>query len=313
MAGTTAGTVIEDLQSRTALNEWIGFPIARSMTSGVLYPTPRCKTQGLSVLQDDYLISPYGMLKAQWRVLVALMLRDLKTRFFGTEWGFLLAIGWPLSHILILLVINSQLGRAAPYGDSAALWFATGIIPFMAFNYMSRFIMMGILLNKPLLLFPTVKITDILFARAIVEVLSAGLVILIVLVIFWALGIDFMPIDIVQASFALLAMMLLGLGFGVINAIIAAALPFWMTGYALCMIVFWMSSGILFVPEALPAFAREWLAYLPYLQGVEWMRSAYYEGYGASILDKTYLLSWGVATLFTGLALERLVRGRMLQ
>ncbi|WP_210162195.1 ABC transporter permease [Methyloferula stellata] len=264
-------------------------------------------------MQDDYLISPYGMLKAQWRVLVALMLRDLKTRFFGTEWGFLLAIGWPLSHILILLVINSQLGRAAPYGDSAALWFATGIIPFMAFNYMSRFIMMGILLNKPLLLFPTVKITDILFARAIVEVLSAGLVILIVLVIFWALGIDFMPIDIVQASFALLAMMLLGLGFGVINAIIAAALPFWMTGYALCMIVFWMSSGILFVPEALPAFAREWLAYLPYLQGVEWMRSAYYEGYGASILDKTYLLSWGVATLFTGLALERLVRGRMLQ
>jgi capsular polysaccharide transport system permease protein len=261
----------------------------------------------------DMTLNKIEMVKAQWRVLVALMLRDIKTRFGGTEWGFLLAIGWPLSHILILLLINAGLGRTAPYGESAALWFATGIIPFMAFSYMSRFIMMGILLNKPLLCFPTVKITDILFARAIVEVLSAGLVILITLTIFWGVGIDFMPIDIVQASFALLAMMLLGLGFGAINAIIAAAFPFWMTGYALCMVLFWMSSGILFVPDALPAFARDWLAYLPYLQGVEWMRSAYYEGYGGSILDKTYLLSWGVATLFIGLALERLVRGRMLQ
>src|SRR5579863_9757128 len=174
------------------------------------------------------------MLKAQGRILLALMLRDMKTRFFGNEFGFLLAVAWPLSHILILLLINAGLGRAAPYGDSPALWFATGIIPFMAFNYMARFIMMGVALNRQLLSLPVVKVTDILFARALVEALSAGLVILIVFVIFWALGIDFMPVDIVQASLALLAMMLLGLGLGVVNAIIAAAFPFWITGFALC-------------------------------------------------------------------------------
>jgi len=260
----------------------------------------------------DMTLNRVEMLKAQWRILVALMLRDLKTRFGGSEWGFLIAIGWPLSHILILLLIYTELGRAAPYGDSPALWFATGIIPFMAFNYMSRFIMMGIVLNRPLLSFPIVKITDILFARAIVEVLSAGTVILIVAAIFWGMDIDFMPLDIVQASFALLAMMLLGLGFGIVNGIIAAAIPFWTTGYALSIILFWMVSGILFVPDALPEIARTPLSYLPMLQGVEWMRSAYYEGYGSNILDRTYLVSWGVASLCVGLVFERLVRGRML-
>jgi capsular polysaccharide transport system permease protein len=259
----------------------------------------------------DGRLSLWQMLRAQGRILHSLMLRDIKTRFFGNEFGFLIAVAWPLSHILILLLINAGLGRIAPYGDSAALWFATGIIPFMAFNYMSRFIMMGIVLNRPLLSFPVVKITDILFARALVELLSAGLVILIVLVIFWGIGIDFMPVDVVQASLALLAMMLLGIGFGVINGIIAAAIPFWVTGYALCMIMFWLSSGILFVPDALPEIARGPLSYLPYLQGVEWMRSAYYEGYGADILDKTYLVSVGAVTLFVGLALERLVRGKL--
>jgi hypothetical protein len=124
-----------------------------------------------------------------------------------------MAIGWPLSHVLILLVINTGLGRAVPYGDSAALWWATGVIPFQAFQYMSRFIMMGILLNRPQLSFPVVKVTDILFARPIVEVLNAGLAVLILFVIFWSLGIDFMPRDVVQASLAMLAMMLLGLGF----------------------------------------------------------------------------------------------------
>ncbi len=249
-------------------------------------------------------LSIAATVRAQGRLLLAIMLRDIKTRFGGSEWGMLIAVGWPLSHVLALLLLNASLGRAAPYGQSMALWVATGVVPFMAFSYMSRFIMMGIALNKALLSVPIVKVTDILFARAIVEVMSAGLVVLLLFAIFFAYGIDFMPRDIVQASLAMLAMMLLGLGMGVINAIIAAASPFWVTGYALFMIIFWLSSGILFVPDTLPEAARVALSYLPWLQGVEWMRSAYYDGYGASILSKGYLVSWGVVTLGLGLALE---------
>jgi capsular polysaccharide transport system permease protein len=262
-------------------------------------------------VQGEQALTTVGMLKAQWRILVAVMLRDIKTRFGGTEWGMLIAIGWPLSHILILLLINAGLGRAAPYGDSAALWFATGILPFMAFNYMARFIMLGIILNKPLLIFPVVKVTDIIFARAIVEILSSSTVILIVFAIFTAMGIDFMPNDIVQASESILVMMLLGVGFGAVNAVIAGMSNFWVTGYALCAILFWISSGIIFVPDALPEAAQYYLSYLPWLQGVEWTRSAYYEGYGTNILDKGYLLSWAVGSIFVGLALERLFRGKL--
>jgi capsular polysaccharide transport system permease protein len=258
-------------------------------------------------------LTTFGMLKAQGRILHALMLRNIKTRLGGNEFGFLLmGVAWPLSHILLLLIINTGLGRTAPYGDSAVLWIATGVIPFMAFQYMSRFLMLGILMNRALLSFPVVKVTDILFASAIVEVLNAAFVVLVMFAIFWAFGIDFMPRDIVQASLALLAMMLLGLGWGVINAIIAAAIPAWFMGFLLFQIILWLASGILFVPDALPEAIRTPLSYLPTLQGVEWMRSAYYDGYGASILDKLYLIAWGIVTLFLGLALERLVRGKMM-
>lgn len=249
----------------------------------------------------------------QLRVLRALMLRDIKTRFFGSAWGYLVSLAWPLSHILAVLLINIATGRLPPYGESAALWFATGIIPFMAFSYMSRFIMLGIVFNRPLLIFPIVKILDVLIARAIVEVLSAGAVILILCTIFFFFGVDFVPARPVVAFYALCSAFLLGVGAGVINAIIAQAMPMWATGYNLFMIVLWILSGVMFVPDNLPTQLRIPLTYNPVLHSVGWFREAYYDGYGALSVDKTYVVGYGVVCLFIGLAIERLVRGRLLQ
>ncbi|WP_157775290.1 ABC transporter permease [Hartmannibacter diazotrophicus] len=247
------------------------------------------------------------------QALVALILRDIKTRFFGSAWGYLLAVAWPLTHIAALMTIHTLAGRLPPYGDSGALWFATGIVPFMAFAYMSRMIMFGPVLNRPLLIFPTVKIMDILLARAIVETLSAGIVVIILAIYFTAAGVDFMPYDVPQAFFALGTAMLLGLGFGVINSVIAQAVPMWVTGYSLSIIIYWIASGVFFIPDNLPELARYILSFNPILQAVTWMRSAYYEGYGSLTLDKSYAVGVGVATLFFGLMLERFARGRLLQ
>lgn len=255
----------------------------------------------------------FPRIEMQRRVLVALLLRDIKTRFFGSEFGFLISIAWPLSHILILLLLNTAIGRAVPYGESAALWFATGIVPFFSFSYMARFTMIGVVHNRPLLGFPIVKITDILFARAIAEILSAGVVILSLIAIFWSNGIEFIPIRPTTAFFAIGASMLLGLGVGFVNGVIAAAFPIWTTGYALLTIILWITSGVFFVAHALPQKLRDLIWLLPTVHTIEWMRSAYYEGYGDTFLDRRYLIGCALANLCAGLLLERLIRGRLLQ
>jgi capsular polysaccharide transport system permease protein len=258
-------------------------------------------------------ISLAGMLRTQARVIYALMLRGMRSRFFGNGLGFLIAsVGWPLVHVLILLALNAAGGRIAPVGDSAILFFATGLIPFMAFNYISRWTMLGMLFDRPLLAFPIVTVVDLLLARVFLEILGSCLTAISLLLILWLGGIDFMPRDIVQAGFAYGAAILLGAGMGIINAIIATAFPAWFTGYILVMIVLYAASGILFVPDSLPEIARFYLSFNPVLHAVEWMRSAYYPGYGSLVLDKTYLLAWGACTIFGGLALERLLRGRVL-
>ena len=253
-------------------------------------------------------------LRTQGRVLLALMIRDVQTRFFGNALGFVVAIAWPVSHIFIVITINSLAGRGAPYGDDTALFFASGVLPFMCFNYMARFITLGLVQNKPLIGYPKVKVADVLLARGAVEVLNAAVVILVTMVILTAWGSNVIPPRPLEAMYALLAMMGLGLGFGLVNGVIAGIIPLWFTVFALFQILMWIASGVILVPDDLPEAARWWLSWNPALIGVEWMRSAFYDGYGSGeLLDKRYMLSCVFTAVFLGLLLERSLRGRVMR
>jgi len=220
--------------------------------------------------------SLYELLQVHGRILTALIIRDVQTRFFGTALGFILAILWPVSHIFLLIFINGALGRPAPYGDSAPLFFATGLLPFMCFNYMSRFTCLGVMLNKPLLGFPIVKVGDLLIARGILEVLNAAVVVIVTIVILTAMGVNVWPPRPLEAMYAMLACMTLGFGFGMVNGVR--------------------------------------LSFNPILIGVEWMRSAFYEGYGLNeLLDKHYLLGFATVSILLGLVMERTMRGVIMQ
>lgn len=256
----------------------------------------------------------FELLRLHGRILFALMLRDVQTRFFGTPLGFVIAIAWPVSHIFILIALNGALGRPPPYGDSAPLFFATGLLPFMCFSYMSRFTTLGVMLNKPLLGYPIVKVGDILLARAALEVMNAAVVSIVSIIILTAIQVDVWPPRPIDAMCAMLACMLLGFGFGIVNGVIAGILPFWFTPFSLFQIVLWIASGVINVPDELPETARYWLSFNPILIGVEWMRSAFYDGYGLNeLLDKKYMLGFAVVSIFVGLAMERFMRGSIMK
>lgn len=240
------------------------------------------------------------------------MLRNIRTRFFGNGLGYLVGIAWPLSHILILVAIFTLSGRAAPYGNSTALFIGTGVVPFMTFSYLARLMMLSVMRARPLLAFPEVKVLDVLFATALLEMLAAACVTIVLIIIAWFAGVDVMPRDIVQVAYAFGAALLLGLGFGLMNSVISLAAPAWFTGYALVNILLWLSAGVVFVPDALPNTVREVLSYQPVLQVIEWTRSGYYEGYGNLVLNRAYPIAIGLATIFLGLLLERAMRGHLL-
>ncbi|NNM74549.1 ABC transporter permease [Enterovirga aerilata] len=249
-----------------------------------------------------------GPFVAQARVIKALILRDIRTRFFGHGLGYLIAIAWPLAHIVVLIGIWSFMGRATPYGSSLALWFATGLVPVMSFIYASRWIMLSVVVNKSLMAFPAVKLVDILVARAILESGAACCMALALFGLFFAFGIDPFPASAVDAMKAVGAGILLGIGFGFINGVIAAIYQLWVTVYTLATIVLYILSGVLFVPDHMPEAAREALSWNPLVHAVEWMRLAYYGAYSSRTFDPIYLISWGLVTIFIALLVARFGR-----
>jgi capsular polysaccharide transport system permease protein len=268
----------------------------------------------MSHVDDAYGPAPImATLRRYWRSMVALIMRDMKTRYLGSAWGMLISIAWPLGHIVILMSFHLVMGRVQPYGDSAAMWYASGILPFMAFSYMSRFIMVGLVINAPLLSFPAIKILDIIFARAIVEILSTGVVCFCVYLVLLGLDVVFIPQDITTAFFAMFLCVLLGVGFGLLNALLAKVSPFMANLNVLFIIILWLASGVFFLPSQLPELAQYILSFNPLLHSVALARASFYDGYGASFIDTEYTLWFGLTLVALSLFMERLMRGRLLQ
>ncbi|MFB9953201.1 ABC transporter permease [Rhizobium puerariae] len=246
-------------------------------------------------------------------VIHAVMLRDMRTRYFNHGLGFLLVSAWPLCHALILIGLYSFTGRIAPYGNSLFVFFGTGLVPTLAFMYISRFMSISLLMNKPLIYFPSVKMVDILIGRALLEVLAAFLTVAFMFGIAMSLGDDPFPLIPLEAVYAFLASLFLAVGVGILCGVIVMFASFFMNVYSLSLIVLYLASGTIFTASALPEQVGYMLSWNPLLHCVEWMRFAYYEGYDDRLLDRSYLLAFALAALCLGLTLERLLRGKMLE
>ncbi|HEY0121002.1 MAG TPA: capsular biosynthesis protein [Rhizobium sp.] len=236
----------------------------------------------------------------------AVILRDMRTRFFNHGLGFAVVPLWPLVHMSILIILHSAAGRGAPpYGNSAPLFFATGLIPTLAFMYVSRFMGYSLIMNKPMLSFPVVKISDILTARAFLEIIAAFVTLAVMFWILWVTGQDPIPYNLESAAIAYLASLWLAFGMGYLVGVVCLFLPLAATIYQLILITLYISSGSMFVASNLPDSISYPLSYNPLLECVEWMRSAFYQSYSDKLVSPSYIFYFGLIGLLIGLVLDR--------
>lgn len=250
----------------------------------------------------------------QARVVGALVRRDLRTRFGRTIFGPLILLAWPLSHALFLMALYALTRRLSPVGTDAAVFFATGVLPYVLFLYPARSIMVfSIFVNRPLLQIPIVKPFDLLAAQTVGQIIISFWVTALFGLILFIFGIDVVPRRPEEAIFATFATIYLGAAIGCLGGVLYALIRAWLAVQILALIVMYFTSGALFVPEMLPQKARDAIWFNPLFHCVEWFRAAYYDYYSYGMLNRTYLLSCATALLLLALLIERGMRGRLLQ
>ncbi|MEM8648655.1 MAG: ABC transporter permease [Pseudomonadota bacterium] len=252
-------------------------------------------------------------LAEQRNIMGAVILRDLRSRFFNHGLGFLIVPAFPFVHLLALLGIYGLFGRAAPFGDDLNLFLATGLIPTLTFMYVSRFMAVSLMENRQVLAYPIIGMLEVICARGLLEILSAIWMATAIVAVFYLLGLDPFPVYPVEAFKAFCVTLLLAISVGLIISLIAMVFVVFATVWALFLIVIYIASGSLFVVAFLPEAAVDILAWNPVLHCVEWLRTAYYPGYPDQVLDKTYLVSFAGASLTLGLLGERVLRAALLK
>ena len=250
-----------------------------------------------------------GLVAARWRVVHAVILREMRTRFGRSRLGYLWAILEPLSHLLTLGTVFALFNHSPPpVGDSLFLYYLTGLLPFLMFNHVSTEIMSALSANGSVLQLPAVKRLDIIGARGLLHLATEVAVGIVAFAAAAFLGAQGMPHDPLVCAQAVLTLWILAMGVGSVNIVLSEFMPSWETFYNAVLRLMYFASGIYYSPISMPDWARSVLVWNPVLQGVEFFRSGFYSQYQPHWLDVPYLSSCAIGTLLVGLALERAVR-----
>ncbi|MBD8906888.1 ABC transporter permease [Methylorubrum zatmanii] len=240
------------------------------------------------------------------RVLNALMLRDMRSRFGGNYWGYLVQVLWPCAHLAIVVGAMTFRGVKAPMGDSAMLFVASGALPALAFQYISREVMKGFMIHRPLTYFPQVKRFDTVVARILVEIVSSFMGLCLVCVVLLCFGVDPVPVDMTTAICGYLAAIGLGIGVGTINVGICSVFPGWAIGYIVITLTVYLTSGVYFMACYMPQEVYYYMKWNPITQIIEWVRL----GYDPTIpvqVDYLYIYGCIFGSLTIGLLMERFI------
>lgn len=245
------------------------------------------------------------------RIISVILLMDMRTRFGASYFGYLIAIAWPLSHLVIITGAYLLRNYVAPVGESSAVFVATGVVPYILCLYPARMLGMAIFQGRTLLNMPIIKPGHLIAARWVLEVLNAFIVLSLYLLLMYSLDIDFLPADYPMAFQAILAAIYLGIGLGMINTIGCAVFgTFFVMAFMLTAVVLYLLSGAYVPSSTFTEEMREYYSFNPLFQIVEWLRSAYYTSYDPIMVDKFYVVEVASICLALGLLGERFLRGK---
>ncbi|MGR8933304.1 MAG: ABC transporter permease [Gammaproteobacteria bacterium] len=249
----------------------------------------------------------------QKRVIGALILREIHTRYGDRQFGYLWEIFEHVAHILVLVVLFTLLSRSPPIGDSFGVFFATGLIPFLLFMHITQQVVNAVNNNQPLLSYPMVLPLDLMVARALLECATTGVVIMLFLAVGFYFNL-FMPVDSLLDIFIAFALIIpLGIGYGMVVALLKFYSPVFATLYSFLNRPLYFMSGLFYIADNLPIGVQKVLFFNPLLHINEWVRSGFYSTYESHFLDKYYVVSVSIVFLFIGLVVERLTKDKVRQ
>lgn len=239
---------------------------------------------------------------ATQRAIMALMLREMSTTYGRSPGGYLWAVLEPVAGIALLTVIFSAGFRTPPLGSNFAIFYATGLLPFLLYTELSNKLAQTMAFSRALLEYPRVTFIDALLARFLLNTITQLMVHFLVIFGCFTLYGPLTSLDFgkILQSYALV--LALGFGIGTFNSFMTLAYPIWQTVWAVLNRPLFIVSCLFFLFEAIPQPWSDILWYNPLAHVVGLARDGYYPFYHPTYVSLVYPLAvsalFGIAGLF---------------
>lgn len=260
--------------------------------------------------------SPLGELlqglAVQRRVIVAIVLREVRTRFGQYHLGYLWAVFVPLLFIVTLAFVHAALGRQAAHGTSVEVLLLSGMMAWLTFTDTQNQTSRAYQTNRQLVVYPMVSVVDIVIARALLELGTKFGVMTILIALFWAAGFDVGIADPLGVVAAMLTVAYLGAMFGHTIGCVLVVAPSFLFIVATSSRVLFFTSGVLFLLSDIPAEWRTYILYNPLAHVIDLTRGAWISSYSAPYGEVGYVASWAVGLTATAAVGELVARRRRL-
>ena len=239
------------------------------------------------------------------RAIMALVLREMSTTYGRSPGGYVWAILEPVAGVAILTAIFSVGFRNPPIGTNFPLFYATGMVPFVAYMGVSAKVSQSINYSRQLLAYPSITYVDAVLARFLLNALTSVLVGYIIFSgILFIFGVrSALALDRIALAYAMAGA--LALGVGTMNSVLISMFPVWQQVWSILNRPLFIISGVFFLFDTIPQPYRDYLWYNPLIHVIGYMRSAFYGGYEANYVSPLYVFGLSLVLLVLGLVFLR--------
>lgn len=243
-------------------------------------------------------------LRIQGRVIWALLMREIITRYGRDNLGFLWMVLAPM--LFIGMIVGVRTSRADEInGLSFFAFFITGYCAaFMMRKTVGR-CMNAVEPNRALMYHRNVKMIDIYAARLLLELAGESMASFFLLLLCLVWGLIPAPVDILQMLLAwgMLAWFAcaLALTLGSLSEMYDMVDKIWQPTSILLLLL----SGAFFMIDWLPEATQEILLLLPWIHGMELLREGYFGSAVIAHYDLEYMTLWCLGLTLSGLVLMR--------
>lgn len=252
-----------------------------------------------------------GAIARQWRVVGALVMREMTTRYGRQGLGFAWVIGEPLVFCFGVLILWTATKPAYEHGIRLAPFVMTGYMSLILIRHFIALMSSAIQANLGLMYHRQIAPLHLLISRAVLEFGGATGAFMVVYAVLLALGQVSLPQNYLTLYCGWLLLAWTAMGFALVMSGLAMRYEIMERLVPVISYVLIPISGAFYMVSWLPAIARQYIQFIPFVHGIEMIRAGVFGEFVATYYNVPYALFIGAIMNIIGLLIISASRDRI--